>query len=128
VNRWLISLGLMAALRLAAEPHPETGKEFWAIQAMPVPGELIAFGHIGRLTFVADDLGRPLTTRVEFMVDRLLGGEIVTNAVVIEPGERFQQLTFNRDITKTIGMAMASARPRQPMPWCSGIVCAIGRR
>lgn len=108
----VIGLGMLA-LRVAGQPHPETGQEYWAIQADPIPGEILAFGRIAKITFVADNLGNPQETRVELGLDRILRGTKTNAAVVIEPGERFRDLTFHRDVTRTFLFHLQPSRKQE---------------
>jgi hypothetical protein len=89
----------LAVTGLQGEPHPETGLEFWAIQAGRVPGERVAYGRISRVTFVAGRENGGRETRVELQLDRVLHGEEIRTALLVEPGRRFNDLVFNRDIT-----------------------------
>lgn len=97
---------------LLAEPHPESGIEFWAIQSKPIPGEIIGFGTISKLSFRADDRGNPIETVVEIALDRVLRGKVDTSVCVVEEGKRFQDLLVNRRLS---GRFLFNLQPKRAM-------------
>ena len=93
-----------------AEPHPETGLEFWAIQAAPIAGEVVGHGRIVKLLYEADASGKPKETRIELELEHLLTEGSETNMSIIEPGERFQDIVYDRDISKTFIVHLQPSR------------------
>lgn len=110
---FLIALMMASARSVWAGPHPETGLQYWAIQADPIAGEIIGFGRITRITYLADERGTPQETKVELVFERVMEGVAVTNALVVEPGQRFQDITFDRNITKTFVIHLQPSRDRK---------------
>lgn len=89
----IILLLLALASCLQAQPHPETGLEFWAIQAKPETNSAVAFGNIQKVELLSDQYGHPFEARFTLQIDQVLRGKLTNNVEVYEPVERFEVLT-----------------------------------
>ncbi len=76
-----------------AQPHPETGIEYWAIQATPETNSAVAFGSINTVEVMYDQYGHPFEARFKLNIEHVLRGSLTNNVEVYEPVERFEALT-----------------------------------
>jgi len=97
---WRTFVFLLIAIATApAQPHPETGLEFWAIQAKPETNSAVAFASIKKLELLSDQYGHPFETRFTLKVEHVMRGQLTNNVEVYEPAERFDALKAKMKFT-----------------------------
>lgn len=94
-----LALLLVAIASAKAQPHPETGLEFWAIQAKPETNSAVAFASIKKLELLSDQYGHPFETRFTLEVEHVMRGNLTNNVEVYESAERFDALKAKMKFT-----------------------------
>jgi len=92
-----------------AEPHPETGLEYWAIPADIVPDSRVVIGRIGNVMDVWEGRDQRPMTRVDLLVLRALRGRPVGLLSIYEPTPRFEEFRTRRSVD---GDFVVYAQPR----------------
>ncbi len=78
------------------EPHPETGREYWAIQAPSVTNSLVVFGRISAILAAGNRDYEPALMRVDIAVSEVLKGHSPKTVAVYEPVRRFREYSTRR--------------------------------